>query len=181
MKILLLFLLLPFASLAQTKGMKFYGNSGLYLVTYNSSGVATDSVKLEGATLATIQAALGYTPASTAALDAKANALTVSDIGTITQATSKTTTVTLNKLAGKITMNGAALAAAAEVSFTVNNSTVGANDVPVVSVASVGNAGAYLVSVGSVSAGSFTITVSNASAGSLSQAIVLNFIIIKSP
>lgn len=41
-----------------------------------------------------------------------------------------------------------------EVTFTVNNSMVTANDVPVVAIQSVGTAGAYLVSVGSVSAGS---------------------------
>lgn len=100
--------------------------------------------------------------------------------GTVTQATNKTTGVTLNKICGQITMNGAALAAAAEVSFVVTNSTVSATDVVIVNVQSVGTAGAYLVSVGSVSNGSFSITVSNASAGSLSQAIVLNFVVIKS-
>ena len=100
--------------------------------------------------------------------------------GTVTQATNKTTGVTINKLSGQITMNGAALAAAAEVAFTVTNSTVSSTDVVIVNVQSVGTAGAYLVSVGSVSNGSFSITVSNASAGSLSQAIVLNFAIIKS-
>jgi hypothetical protein len=99
--------------------------------------------------------------------------------GTVVQLTNKTTAVTLNKISGRITMNGAALAAGAEVSFTVNNNLVAATDVPVVSVQSVGTAGSYLVSVGSVSSGAFTITVSNASAASLSQAVVLNYIIIK--
>jgi hypothetical protein len=99
--------------------------------------------------------------------------------GTVTQATSKTTGVTLNKIAGQITMNGAALAAAAEVAFTLTNSTIAATDVVVVCVQSVGTAGAYLVSVGAVAAGSCSITVSNASAGSLSQALVLNFVVIK--
>lgn len=100
--------------------------------------------------------------------------------GTVTQATSKTTAVTLNKIAGQITMNGAALAAAAEVAFTLNNSTIAATDVVIVNVQSVGTAGAYLVGVGAVANGSCSITVSNASAGSLSQAIVLNFCVIKS-
>lgn len=99
--------------------------------------------------------------------------------GTVTQATSKTTGVTLNKIAGQITMNGAALAAGAEVAFTLTNSTIAATDVVIVNVQSVGTAGAYLVSVGAVSAGSCSITVSNASAGSLSQAIVLNYVVIK--
>lgn len=100
--------------------------------------------------------------------------------GTVTQATSKTTGVTLNKICGQITMNGAALAAAAEVAFTLTNSTIALTDVIIVNVQSVGTAGAYLVTVGAVAAGSCSITVGNASAGSLSQALVLNFVVIKS-
>lgn len=100
--------------------------------------------------------------------------------GTVTQNTNKGTAVTINKLCGQITMNNAALAAGAEVSFTVNNSTVASTDVIIVNIQSVGTAGSYLVSVGSVSNGAFTITLSNASAGSLSQAVVLNFIVLKS-
>lgn len=100
--------------------------------------------------------------------------------GSVTQATNKTTAVTLNKIAGRITMNGAALAAGAEVAFTLTNSTIAATDVIIVNVQSVGTAGSYLVGVGAVGSGSCSITVSNASAGSLSQAVVLNFAVIKS-
>ena len=98
----------------------------------------------------------------------------------VTQATSKATGVTINKLCGQIVMNAAALAAGAEVAFTVTNSMVSATDVPIACVQSAGTAGAYLVSVGAVANGSFSVTVSNASAGSLSQALVLNFIVLKS-
>ena len=42
--------------------------------------------------------------------------------GTVTQATGKSTGVTLNAASGQITMDDAALAAAAEISFTVTNS-----------------------------------------------------------
>ena len=76
-------------------------------------------------------------------------------------------------------MNNAALAAAAEVSFTVTNSEVSATDVVVVNHASAGTAGAYLVQANTLAAGSFAITVANLSAGSLSEAIVLNFVAIK--
>jgi hypothetical protein len=116
--------------------------------------------------------------ATQAALDNKAGYGTGFG-GTVTQLTSKSTAVTLNKMSGRITMNGAALTAGSEVSFTVNNSLVTATDVPVVAIQSVGTAGSYLASVGSVSNGAFTITISNASAGSLSQALVLNYVIIK--
>lgn len=99
--------------------------------------------------------------------------------GTVTQATNKATGVTLNKVCGQITMNGAALAAAAEVSFVVTNSACATTDVPVVVIDSVGTVGAYTVTVSAVGAGSFTITLGNVSAGSLSEAVVLNFAIIK--
>lgn len=98
--------------------------------------------------------------------------------GTVTQATSKATGVTVNSAAGQITMDDAALAAGVEVAFTVTNNKVKSTDVPVVAVQSVGTAGSYLVSVGAVADGSFSITVSNASAGSLAQAVVLNFVIV---
>jgi hypothetical protein len=99
--------------------------------------------------------------------------------GTVTQATSKTTGVTLNKLCGAITTNNAALAAAAEAKFTVTNSTVAATDVVVVSIKSGGTSGSYVISVSAVGAGSFDITISNVSAGSLSEALVINYSVIK--
>lgn len=98
----------------------------------------------------------------------------------VTQATSKTTGVTLNNICGRITMNGAALAAAAEVSFTLTNSSIAATDVVIVNIQSIGTAGSYFVTVGAVGSGSCSITIGNCSAGSLSQAIVLNFAVIKS-
>ena len=99
--------------------------------------------------------------------------------GTVTQATSKSTGVTLNKLCGAITMNGAALAAAAEVSFTVTNNQVAAGDCVITNHGSAGTGGAYAVQAHTIGAGSFKIMVGNMSAGSLSEAPVLNFAIIK--
>jgi len=99
--------------------------------------------------------------------------------GTVTQATNKTA-VTLNKQYGQITMNAAALAAAAEVAFTLTNSTIAATDVVLVNIQSVGTVGSYFVTVSAVANGSCSITIGNVSTGSLSQAIVLNFVVIKS-
>jgi hypothetical protein len=99
--------------------------------------------------------------------------------GAVTQATNKGTGVTLNAAAGQITMNNAALADAAEVTFQVTNDTVAATDVVIVNHSSVGTAGAYVVQVTAVAAGSFKVTVGNVSGGSLSQAIVLNYAVIK--
>lgn len=99
--------------------------------------------------------------------------------GTVTQATSKSTGVTLNKISGQITMNGAALAAGAEAAFTLTNSKIAATDVVIVNVASGGTSASYAAVVTAVAAGSCEITVSNLSAGSLSEALVLNFVVIK--
>jgi len=100
--------------------------------------------------------------------------------GTVTQATSKSTGVTLNTRCGQITMNNAALAAAAEVSFTLTNSVIAATDVVMVSIASGATAGAYSVQCDATAAGSCRISVGNRNAGSLGEAIVLNFVVIKS-
>lgn len=101
--------------------------------------------------------------------------------GTVTQATNKSTGVTINKVCGQITMNGAALAASTTVTFLVTNSAVAATDTIVVTMAS--GAGAlieeYQVWAGQVAAGSFRVALRNVSSGSLSQAVILNFTVIK--
>lgn len=95
--------------------------------------------------------------------------------GTATQATSKSTGVTLNKSAGQITMNNAALAGATNVTFTLTNSLISVNDVLILNVGSGATAGAYNCWVSGLSAGSASITLRNISGGSLSEAVVLNF------
>jgi hypothetical protein len=99
--------------------------------------------------------------------------------GAVTQLSNKTFAVTLNTVCGQVTMNAAALAAGAKVSFTVTNSACAATDVVVVSVASGGTANAYRAAVTAVAAGSFVITVENITAGSLSESPVVNFAIVK--
>jgi hypothetical protein len=101
--------------------------------------------------------------------------------GTVTQATDKSTGVTLNKSAGRITMNNAALAGGAAVSFTLTNSTISANDTIIVCVSSVttgSSAGAYTSYVSNMSSGSASITLRNLSATSYSEAVIINFSII---
>jgi hypothetical protein len=99
--------------------------------------------------------------------------------GTVTQATSKSTGVTLNKSAGQITMNNAALASATNVAFTLTNSLISANDVMIVNVAGgAATAGTYNVFTSTLAAGSATIVLRNISAGSLSEAVVINYAII---
>jgi hypothetical protein len=98
--------------------------------------------------------------------------------GTVTQATSKSTGVTLNKSAGQITTNNAALASVTNVTFTLTNSFISANDVLILNVGSGATAGAYNCWVSGLSAGAATITLRNISGGSLSEAVVINFALI---
>lgn len=100
--------------------------------------------------------------------------------GAVTQLTSKSTGVTLNKSAGQITMNGASLGAGTTVLFTLTNSLLSAKDVLIVNVGSGGTSGAYWPYVANVGAGSAVIGVYNNTAGALSQAIVINYAIIHS-
>lgn len=97
--------------------------------------------------------------------------------GAVTQLTSKSTGVTLDKSCGQITLNNAALAATTNVTFTLTNSLIGVKDVLVLNVYG-GTAGAYNVWVSGLAAGSATVTVRNITAGSLSEAITINFAII---
>lgn len=99
--------------------------------------------------------------------------------GTVTQATNKSTAVTLNKLCGQITMHNAALAAGAIVSFTVNNSTVLANDLIVANHALTGTFGPYLITARATANGTAVITVRNTSAGSLGEAIQIRFAVVR--
>jgi hypothetical protein len=99
--------------------------------------------------------------------------------GTVTQATSKSTAVTLNKSAGQITMNNASLATATNATFTLNNSTISANDAVILTISGGQTTpGSYNVFANSLAAGSVSITLRNISGGSLSEAIVINFAII---
>jgi len=96
--------------------------------------------------------------------------------GTVTQATSKSTAVTLNKPTGQITTNNAALGSGSTVSFSVNNSIITATDVVVV-VVSAGSS--YTVQPAFVQAGVFNIRLTNTTGGSLSEAVAINFAVIK--
>ncbi len=99
--------------------------------------------------------------------------------GTVTQDTSKSTGVTLNKLCGQITMHNAALSQDTSVSFVLTNSYIDITDVLIVNIASGGTAGAYATQVELISSGSCRISLFNHSSGSLSEALVLNFAVIK--
>src|SRR5438046_408724 len=79
----------------------------------------------------------------------------------VTQATDRTTGVTINNSCGAITTNTASLGAETAAEFTVTNSTVGIGDVIILSIRSGSNGGNTDVLVSTVAAGSFKIKVAN--------------------
>jgi hypothetical protein len=101
--------------------------------------------------------------------------------GTVTQGNSsgKATAVTLNKPAGRITMDGASLNTATNATFTLNNSFISANDTVVLTISG-GQAtpGSYNVFANALAAGSVSISLRNISGGTLSEAVVINFAIL---
>jgi predicted ThiF/HesA family dinucleotide-utilizing enzyme len=99
--------------------------------------------------------------------------------GTVTQETSKSTAVTLNKSAGRITMNNASLATATNATFTLNNNLLSANDTVILTISG-GQAtpGSYNVFANALATGSVSISLRNISGGSLSEAVIINFAVI---
>ena len=135
-----------------------------------------DSVTVTGASA--LQAVTGTTVVGTTVFATTEMGYAAEASGTVTQLTSKSTGVTLNKSAGQITMNNAELANATNVTFTLTNSSISAKDVVVLSVSSGATAGAYNCWISGKSTGSCTITLRNLSGGALSEAVVINFAVI---
>lgn len=95
--------------------------------------------------------------------------------GAVTQATSRTTGVTLNKVSGAITLVSAA-GSATPAQFTVTNSAVVATDVIIINQKS--GTDKYNVSITAVAAGSFQVNFST-TGGTTTEQPVFNFSVIK--
>lgn len=95
--------------------------------------------------------------------------------GTVTQATSRTTGVTINKVCGAITLVSAA-GSTTPASFTVTNSAVVATDTIILNQKS--GTDKYTLDVTAVGSGSFEITF-NTKSGTTTEQPVFNFAVIK--
>lgn len=146
-------------------GVGHFGGAAGSALRLRANGVDTLQLNPNGAVLA-VAGPLGYG---------------VGTGGTVTQPTSKSAAVALNKACGQITMNNAALAANTTVSFTLVNSLISAGDTLALEIVS--GAAAFtnyrLLAGNAVTAGQRGIAVTNQSGGSLSEAIVIQFNIIK--
>jgi hypothetical protein len=134
-------------------------STNMVLTTPNIGAATGTSLTATGAIVSTGTAGVGYATGAG---------------GTVTQGTSRTTGVTINKRCGAITMFSAAGSATA-ATFTVTNSTVGANDVIILNQASGTNL--YDLLVTAVTAGSFNITFLT-TGGTATDAPVINFAVI---
>jgi hypothetical protein len=136
--------------------------TGTYLpMTFHTGGSERARIDTSGNVLVTNVAGLGYGTGSG---------------GTVTQATSRVTAVTINKPTGAITMFTAA-GSATPASFTVNNSLVANTDIIVVSIKG-GATNTYVISAQAVQTGLFILTFYT-TGGVVSDAPVINFAIIK--
>lgn len=111
-------------------------------------------------------------------LGVAAGTLDVQDGGTVTQATNRTTGVTLSTHSGQITGDDASLAAVTIATHTVTNTKVSATDVIVLSkVSGDVDTNAW---VSAVASGSFNVSVRNNHDSSAdTTAFVYNFVVIK--
>ena len=135
--------------------------TGTYLpMTFYTGGAERMRIDTSGNVLVTNAAGLGYGTGSG---------------GTVTQATSRTTGVTLSKPTGAITMFSAAGSTTA-ATFTVTNTLVSATDTIILNQKSGTNL--YIFLVTAVSAGSFNITFYT-TGGTATDAPVINFALIK--
>lgn len=101
--------------------------------------------------------------------------------GTVTQATSRTTGVTLDKITGEIVLFGpTTIAGHSSQEFTLTNSTIAANDVVVVCIKSGITTAQYVVGTTAIAAGSCKISIQNVNnAATGSDTPVLQFAVIK--
>lgn len=96
--------------------------------------------------------------------------------GAVTQLTNRATAVTLNTVTGAITLATATAVVGTWISFTVNDSSVGANDVPHLAVRS--NTNTYVANVSAVTPGAFQISFMSI-VGTASDTPVINFTVTK--
>jgi hypothetical protein len=99
--------------------------------------------------------------------------------GTVTQTTSRTTTVVLNTITGQITTDNTSLAAGSSATFQVTNSSVTSTDIVVAAIQTGTTTFQTHVSVTTVANGAFKITVDNNHPSTAETgALVINFIIL---
>lgn len=152
----------PTGSTATAQGITLAGGLSFSGTTLTAAGALTPtSIASTGAiTSSSASAGIGYATGAG---------------GTVTQLTSRTTGVTLNKLSGAITLFAAAGSATFNT-FTVTNSSVAATDT--ISINQKSGTDKYIIHVTAIAAGSFAVTFAT-TGGTTSESPVFQFNVIK--
>jgi hypothetical protein len=142
-----------------------FAATGVYQFDFSTvdSGVVINMTDLSRPLLGSTASAVGYATGTG---------------GTVTQATSKSTGVTLDKRCGEITMNAATLGGDATVTFTMTNSAVANTDVMIMNQVGGGNIGVYSFNA-VCNSGSANIAVHNMTNNNRGDAIVIRYAVIK--
>lgn len=156
----------PFSTFVANSGIDISANANTGVVTITNTGVTQlipgTGVSLSGSNGVVIISATAGTSAG----------------GTVTQLTSKSTSVTLNTITGEITMSNAQLSGDTTVSFTLNNSTIANTDVIILNQVSDANIGLYSFN-GKCNSGNALISVHNLTNNNRSDAIIIRYAVIK--
>lgn len=127
--------------------------------------LASSSVTVTGPILANSTVGMGYATGAG---------------GSVTQTTTRATSVTLNKPCGTIQTDTTSLAAAGEAEFKVANSLVAAGDNVIVNVSTQSTKGNCIAYVRGIAAGAFTVGITNLHATEADDAsMAINFALIK--
>jgi hypothetical protein len=161
-------------------GVAYNGFTTITLLGAGQGYAAGDTVTISGSRLG------GTSPANDLTFTLGTHVLTglgygVGSGGTVNQGVTsgKATGVRLNKSTGQITLNNALLASGGLVSFPFTNTTIGPYDMIMINHVSGGTAAAYSFATAPAT-GSCTVYVRNITAGALSEAITIQFAVIKS-
>ena len=104
----------------------------------------------------------------------------ISNAGSIvTQGTSKGNTVVMNKVCGQIVTHNAALGSGANVGFRFQNQFISSTDVLILNIGTGATQAAYRVQVDAMETGNANIRLYNVYGAGLSEAITLNYALIK--
>lgn len=144
-------------------------NTGIFFpaadtIAFSEGGTEAMRIASNGNVLVTSAAGLGYGTGSG---------------GTVTQSTSKSTGVTLNKPTGLITMSNESLGANTNVSFLFTNSIIVGGDLVLVNIFDNASLNTYQVCAENSRGGSVYIMLRNTSGGALGEPVVLSYAVIK--
>jgi hypothetical protein len=176
------------ADFLSTSGSATLTNKGIDLATNTVTGtIAQFNTACSDADFATLSGSESLTNKTISAIGQIKSSSTTAGVGyatgaggVVTQATNRTTAVTINNVCGQITTVSATTGDNTFTSFTVNNSVVTAADTIILSLAQPGFNNKYIISAVDVTAGAFKIQTYTPIGVLAAESLTINFSVIKS-